>query len=212
MGYTMRNGRYASSEERVLMGATEVSADGESSATELGDARCMRLLLEATIAGTSPTVDVTVEGSRTGATGTWYSLGAFTQLTATGSERKVFPGERFVRVAYDLGGEDAGSTSAVVQSGAGPEVTITGTPAFDGDGTITITATDGARGTAEFDWEYGVESDTGVLTAATVVLGTTGLTANFAVGDYVAAEEYTWTGDDPDPDTTATIRVSGEIV
>jgi hypothetical protein len=212
MSYTKRNGQHADGDERVLLGTTAVTASGESSATELGDARVMRLTLEATIAGEDPEVDVTVEGSQTAATGTWYTLGAFTQLTETGSERKCFPGERFVRIAYAIAGEDSGSTSEVEQSGAGPVVTITGTPAEDGDGIITILATDGARGTAEFDWEYGSESDTGVLTAATVVLGTTGLTANFAVGDYVEAEEYTWTGDDPDPDTTATLRVSGEIV
>lgn len=212
MSYTKRNGQHASGDERVLLGTTEATASGESAATELGDARVMRLVLDATIDGTDPEVDVTVEGSRTGATGTWYELGTFAQLTATGSESKCFPGERFVRIAYEIAGDSVGSTTAVVQSGAGPVVTITGEPVEDGDGLITISVTDGARGTAVFDWSYGSEDDTGVLTAATVVLGTTGLTANFAVGNYVAAETYSWTGDDTDPDTTATLRVSGEIV
>lgn len=92
-----------------------------------------------------------------------------------------------------------GSVSDVEQTGAGPAVTITGTPATDGDGLITVTATAGARGTARFNWSYGAENASNVLTAATVVLGTTGLTAHFATGTYVEAEEYSWTGDDPDP-------------
>lgn len=212
MTYTTRAGRSADTTPIYLQGSTTQTADGDGSAVETGDARTARLTLDATISGTDPTFDVTVEASPSGASGTWYTSGTFTQLTATGSARKSFLCDRFMRASWDIAGDDVGSTSAVVQSGAGPAVTITGSPVETASGTITIAVTDGARGTAEFDWEYGAENDTGVLTAATVVLGTTGLTANFAAGSYVAAEEYTWTGIAPAPDTEVTFSITGEVV
>lgn len=90
----------------------------------------------------------------------------------------------------------ATGNGAVTKSAGGPAVTITGTPAKGGSGIITITKA-GARGTAEFSWSYTtgpdqVESGSTVLTAATVVLGTTGLTANFPVGTYELGETYVW--------------------
>lgn len=79
------------------------------------------------------------------------------------------------------------------QSGAGPAVTFTGDP--DGAySTVRVKITlGGIRGTAQFDWSLDGGStweDTGVVTAATVALGATGLTANFATGTYVLNETY----------------------
>ncbi|GMV18333.1 MAG: hypothetical protein AMXMBFR56_65570 [Polyangiaceae bacterium] len=85
----------------------------------------------------------------------------------------------------------ASANGAVAQSGAGPVVTITGTPLMPGSGLITITL-GGARGVATFNWSFGGQSGVGVATAATVALGTTGLTANFPVGTYVLNETYAW--------------------
>jgi len=84
--------------------------------------------------------------------------------------------------------------SAVFQSDGGPTVTITGQPAAAYRGVIKIT-TPGARGVALFEWstDNGATWTTGVTTAASVVLGATGLTANFAVGTYVLNEYYSWT-------------------
>jgi hypothetical protein len=86
----------------------------------------------------------------------------------------------------------AATMGAVTQSGAGPAVTLTGTPAGDYQLVIQIDL-GGTRGTATFKWS----TDDGatwtaedVLTAASVVLGSTGLTANFATGTYVLNETY----------------------
>jgi hypothetical protein len=82
--------------------------------------------------------------------------------------------------------------SAVVKSGAGPTVTVTGTPADSYNLIITIT-TGGALATAVFKWSIdgGITETTAVTTAATVALGATGLTANFPAGTYVLNETYT---------------------
>lgn len=65
----------------------------------------LRLALDVTeIAGNAPTLDVTIETSER-AGGPWTSLGTFTQATAPGRERKVFPGcDRFARARAAIGG------------------------------------------------------------------------------------------------------------
>ena len=74
-----------------------------------------------------------------------------------------------------------------------PVVTLTGTPiVYPCDIEIDITPTGGARGTATFTWKLnGVVQATGQVTAATFVLGATGLTANFPVGTYSTNNVYT---------------------
>jgi hypothetical protein len=74
-----------------------------------------------------------------------------------------------------------------------PTVTFTGTPTSAGQLLIAVT-TGGALGTARFKWSNnnGLSYQaTGVLTAAGVVLGTTGITANFASGTYATNNIYT---------------------
>lgn len=80
---------------------------------------------------------------------------------------------------------------AVTQVGGGPVVTLTGTPADSYSVIITIT-TGGAVATAVFKYSLdgGVTETTLVTTAATVALGASGLTANFAAGTYVIASTY----------------------
>ena len=72
-----------------------------------------------------------------------------------------------------------------------PTVTMTGTPATSTNSLeIDITAP-GARGTAVFSWKLnGVVQQTLQLTAATFVLGTTGITANFSAGTYTNDNVY----------------------
>jgi hypothetical protein len=80
----------------------------------------------------------------------------------------------------------------VVQTGGGPVVTLTGTPLDDYDIVIEMDL-GGAVATATFKWSidggatYEAED---VLTAATVALTGTGLTANFAAGTYELATTY----------------------
>ncbi len=84
------------------------------------------------------------------------------------------------------------TTSTVVQTGGGPVVTLTGTPADSYNIIITIT-TGGAVATAVFKYSLdgGITETTAVTTAATVALGASGLTANFAAGTYILAATYT---------------------
>lgn len=83
--------------------------------------------------------------------------------------------------------------SAVVQTGGGPAVTITGQPANAGRFAIRILV-GGAIGVAEFEWssDFGATWSGPTLVAGAVALGATGLTANFAAGVYVLNEYYTW--------------------
>lgn len=82
--------------------------------------------------------------------------------------------------------------SAVVNTGGGPTVTLTGTPVDSYSFIIEVT-TAGALATAVVKWssDGGLNYTTAVTTAATVVLGTTGVTANFAAGTYILAATYT---------------------
>lgn len=84
--------------------------------------------------------------------------------------------------------------SDVVNTGGGPIVTITGTPSIDVEGRIEIT-TAGVIGTSQFRWSTNGGSTwnaSNVPTAASVVLGSTGLTANFTAGSYILNATYDW--------------------
>lgn len=88
-----------------------------------------------------------------------------------------------------------GANSAVTQpSGPPPVVGLTGVPLGNYTGLIKIT-TGGSRGTAYFDYATDGVTYTGtpIVTAATVALGATGLTATFATGTYVLNDVYSFT-------------------
>jgi hypothetical protein len=121
MGYQMGNGRYARTNAVTLASAVTVTATGAlaGSTVELGDLAVLRLnLTAASIGGTSPSITVTVETSADGSTG-WTSVGAFTAVTANGTQRKVLAGlDRFVRLnATAVTG--AGATASLTVSGEG---------------------------------------------------------------------------------------------
>jgi hypothetical protein len=89
--------------------------------------------------------------------------------------------------------------SAVVATGTTPPaVTLTGTPSQSTAWSAATTSIEidittlGARGTALFTWKLnGVTQQTGQTTAATFLLGSTGITANFPTGTYAANNVYT---------------------
>jgi hypothetical protein len=85
------------------------------------------------------------------------------------------------------------STSPVVAAGTTPPtVTLTGAPVVSVTTLEIDVTTGGARGTAAFTWKLGgVTQQTGQLTAATFLLGSTNVTANFAVGSYTNNNTYT---------------------
>lgn len=81
----------------------------------------------------------------------------------------------------------------VTASGTTPQaVTLTGTPVANPTSIVITISSTGARGAATFSWSLnGVTQATGVLTAATYALGSTGLTANFPTGTYTSGDLYT---------------------
>lgn len=133
------------------------------------------------------------------------------RITRDGSELPAIspraPEKAAVRVAttaalaasvYLAGTRTAIATSygTVVASGtAPPTVTLSGTPTVGGTIRIEITL-GGARGTAMFKWSVnGGSFTTGETTGASVALGSTGVSAAFAVGLYSADNVYTAAGD-----------------
>lgn len=113
MSYVMANGRYAHTIDLDLDPAADtVTVDAYSANSyELGDRACVRLVLDVTAVSSGETLDVTVETSSDGST--WYSAGTFTQVTGTGTERKAFPIDRYVRANYNI------------TSNGSPEITCT---------------------------------------------------------------------------------------
>lgn len=83
------------------------------------------------------------------------------------------------------------SNTAVVNTGGGPSVTVSGTASVAGRFVIEIT-TAGALGTAVFRWskDGGLTWTTNVTTAASVLLTGTGVTATFPSGTYVLSATY----------------------
>ncbi len=93
-----------------------------------------------------------------------------------------------------LCGAPAPQTSSVTESNpAGPNVTVTGTPVLWVDVIVRMTL-GGILATAEFEYSLdgGATYSDDIVTAATYVLGDTGLTLNFAAGTYVLNDEYSF--------------------
>lgn len=193
IGTGPRAGHWMHVEPIELFNGT-VTSDTDGASFELGSKRVLRLVLDVTEAvGDDPTLDVTVQGSQDATN--WFTLGAFTQTAVAVTERKTFPTARFVRAVANIEGVDTGTSGGVVHTGTGLDgVTVSGEPITDDPGNITITL-GGDRGVATFDWSACGESDTGVTTAATVVLGTTGLTAAFEEQTPAALSVVTRTGE-----------------
>jgi hypothetical protein len=90
-----------------------------------------------------------------------------------------------------------GTNGSITRSGGttGPAISLTGAPVRAIQGKVEVT-TGGTLGTAVFRWteNNGTSYTTGVLTAASVALGTTGVSVTFPAGTYVVGEIYSWTG------------------
>jgi phage gp36-like protein len=88
----------------TLAASAARTATGSGSAVDLASATTadLRLLVSA-VAGTSPTLDVSVQTSDDGAT--WQTLGSATRMVATGSQPLRLSGAlRYVRAAWTIGG------------------------------------------------------------------------------------------------------------
>lgn len=104
MGYTMQNGRYASTLPVVIQDAVTKTATFTGSAFEIGDRGTARLDLVITAAsGTTPTLDLAIQTSADGTT--WVAVAAFAQQTGVATVHKVFTGlDRFVRAVATIAG------------------------------------------------------------------------------------------------------------
>jgi hypothetical protein len=113
MGYNTANGRYADTVPVTLHESAARIASGNGSSVELGDRGVLRLLLDVTAAsGTLPSLSVDVQTSYDGTT--WRTVGGFTALATTGSERLSFAGcDRFVRASYAISGTTPSFTFSV---------------------------------------------------------------------------------------------------
>ncbi|MGH9167376.1 MAG: hypothetical protein ACRD02_06040 [Acidimicrobiia bacterium] len=103
-------------------GATVKASGAQTSSTtgasvEVGDAAVFNLLLDVTAAsGTTPTLDITIQGSDDGTN--WYALGTFAQKTGVSAERKAFPGARYVRYVSTIGGTTPSFTFSIAGTAA----------------------------------------------------------------------------------------------
>ncbi|MCA1841964.1 MAG: hypothetical protein LC792_01985 [Actinobacteria bacterium] len=116
MPYETARGRLTRSRDVVLHASGAETATGNDTGLELGDHTDMRLKLDVTaVAGTVPTLDVTLETSfDNGVTDAWRTLGAFAQKTAVSSERKAFAGcDRWVRSRRTIGGTTPSVTYSI---------------------------------------------------------------------------------------------------
>lgn len=116
MGYHRQDRKWADTEDIVLAPlALRDDAEATGPELELGDRATVRLALTVTAkAGTSPTLDVTIETSHDGAN--WYEAGAFAQLSDPDLTsgplvvRKIVAIDRFVRAKWEVGGTDPSLT------------------------------------------------------------------------------------------------------
>lgn len=172
--------------------------------TDRGVARLTLAVTGAAAAG--GTCDVTLETSHDNSNWTTGVL-AFTQVTSSnqaGERKRVGGLDRYVRAKAVQGALVAAAWTQA--AGSPPAVGSTGTVAVPGLYEVKITKA-GARGTSEFSWRVnGGAWSTAAATAATAALGSTGLTATFASGDYVLNNVYSTTA------TGYTVTLSGELV
>ena len=120
-GHTMTNFAYGprigetyEEDEITLLASATRTSSGTSDVYEVGDKGTLRLDFAVTAAsGTGPTLHAQIETRKEYASGTWRALDAF-EASAVGTERRTVGGcDRFVRVAYTLGGTDPSFTFSI---------------------------------------------------------------------------------------------------
>lgn len=120
-GHTMTNFAYGprigetyEEDEITLLASAARTATGTSDVYEVGDKGTLRLDLAVTArSGTNPTLHAQIETRESYSAGTWRVLDAF-EASAVGSERRTIAGaDRFVRVAYTIGGTNPSFTFSV---------------------------------------------------------------------------------------------------
>jgi hypothetical protein len=119
-------GRFSSDLRRFVKGAAvSVLASGAKTATgnsgwlNAEDIQALSLTLDCTArSGTTPTLDVSVETAEDSSGTRSRTVGSFTQVTATGTQRKSFgPLDRYYRVVWTIGGTTPSFTISIAGDG-----------------------------------------------------------------------------------------------
>ena len=218
-GYTTRSGRWSSAQVATLIPSTVLAVGTASTnAAELGDRGTVRTNVNVSaVTGTSPTLDVIMQTSEDGATN-WVDLGSISEMTAAGSQRKIFPAcDRFVRAQYTVGGVAPVSSvteggtydqfSPVAWTGTGPNgsnVALSASSDLGPHSLVMTISTGGALGTAALTFTIDgatFGSPVSIPSNGVTVLAGTGLTATFQPGTYVLGDIYS-TSSFPTPAVT----------
>lgn len=113
MSYVTSKQKYVDSRDLNLDPIeSPTTVDGYSNVIELGKRRCCTLVLNVTSVSASDTLDVSIEGSDDNGSN-WYTIVAFTQVSATGTQRKSFVGARQIRAKYDVTGSSVSIASTL---------------------------------------------------------------------------------------------------
>jgi parallel beta-helix repeat protein len=150
---------------------------------------------------TAPIIEITTGGIGTAAIFQWSTNGGSSWTTNVPVATSVVLGASGLTANFTVSGVDTYSTDNVYQGSmlftgtSPPAVWLSGTPSSV-TGAILIKITTGgtlASGLVRFQWSQnnGVSWTTGVTAAATVVLGSTGMTANFTADTYSTDNVYT---------------------
>lgn len=118
MGYHKQDGVFADVKSVTFFPQTTLSSAGTFTGpvVEVGEATTACLDLACPSLTASDTVDAKIQTSKDGST--WRDVASFTQLTASGSERKSFTGlDRFARASVTTADAGGGITAIVSISG-----------------------------------------------------------------------------------------------
>jgi hypothetical protein len=116
--YQKSDGTYVYTQVVPGLGSAARTTSAAGPAVEVGDhveVRDLKLAVTA-VAGTSPTLDVTVKTSPDAAT--WTNVGTFAQKTGAATETKTFFGlDRYLQVSWVIGGTGSPSVTFDVSGG-----------------------------------------------------------------------------------------------
>jgi hypothetical protein len=115
MAVVKANNQFVEGDAVMLHASAARTATGSGPTVAVGTHHTARLSLDVTAAsGTSPSMTVTIEHSADGTTWVAHPQGAFTAVTASGSQRKVLSGlDRFVRAVWTITGTTPSFTFSV---------------------------------------------------------------------------------------------------
>lgn len=117
MGYTSANHRYQDTVDLTLAASAARTTTANGDTTDAEGASVGYFKLDVTAAsGTSPTLDVTIQGQDS--SGSWFDLVSYTQATGVTAATKAVPlAGRKVRAKWTVGGTSPSFTFSVTGEG-----------------------------------------------------------------------------------------------